>query len=188
MKPRGEEEPMTWKRLRDLMDSQYYPRDVQRTKEREFLSLKQGNLSIMDYAAKFNELSRFAPHEVSNEERKMDHFEQGLRGNFKSMIAGQTFQNFQDMYQRAVKIARVLEESENENRAPNLGKRKMGNYRGGFGGGFKGGNYKEYRPSYPQGKGKQLMAKQNRPSVGFVGDITMDHVTLGIYGAMGVEN
>ena len=57
----------------------------------------------------------------------MDHFEQGLRGNIILMIGGQTFQNFQDMYQRAVKIARVLEESENENRALNLGKRKMKN-------------------------------------------------------------
>jgi len=25
MKPRGEEEPMTWARLRELMDNQYYP-------------------------------------------------------------------------------------------------------------------------------------------------------------------
>ena len=25
MKPRGEEEPMTWTRLRELMDKQYYP-------------------------------------------------------------------------------------------------------------------------------------------------------------------
>jgi len=63
---------------------------------------------------------------VNTEERKMDHFEQGLRGNIKSMIAGQTFQKFQDMYQRAVKIARVLEQLKNENRALNLGKRKNG--------------------------------------------------------------
>jgi len=28
VKPRGGEEPMTWKRLRALMDNQYYPRDV----------------------------------------------------------------------------------------------------------------------------------------------------------------
>jgi len=80
----------------------------------------------MEYAAKFNELSRFAPHQVNIEERKMDHFEQGLKGNIRSMISGQTFQNFQEMYQRAVKIARLLEELENENRALNLGKRKMG--------------------------------------------------------------
>ena len=74
MKPRREEEPMTWTKLRELMDNQYDARDVQRTKEREFLNLKQGNLRIMNYAAKFNKLSWFAPHQVSNEERKMDHF------------------------------------------------------------------------------------------------------------------
>jgi len=43
VKPRGGEDPMTWERLRELMDNQYYPRDVRRMKEREFLSLKQGN-------------------------------------------------------------------------------------------------------------------------------------------------
>jgi len=145
IKSRGEEDLMTWERLRELMDNQYYPQDVQRTKEREFLGLKQGNLSVMEYAAKFNELSRFTPHQVNNEERKMDHFEQGLRGNIKSMIASQTFQNFQDMYQRAVKITRVLEESENENRALNLRKHKMEIHRGGY----RGGNYKQYKPSYP---------------------------------------
>jgi len=41
----------------------------------------------------------------------MDHFEQGLRGDIRSVIAGQTFVNFQDMYQRAIKVARVLEEN-----------------------------------------------------------------------------
>ena len=56
-------------------------------KEREFMGLKQGNMSVMEYASKFNELSRFAPHQVSTEERRMDHFEQGLKGNIKSMIA-----------------------------------------------------------------------------------------------------
>ena len=45
----------------------------------------------------------------------MDHFEQGLRGSIKSMIEGQTFQNFQDIYQQVVKIVWVLEETENEN-------------------------------------------------------------------------
>jgi len=86
VKPRGEEEPMTWERLKELMEVKYYPRDAQRVKEQEFLSLKQGNLSVMEYAAKFNELSRFAPHQVATEERKMDHFQQGLKGNIRSMI------------------------------------------------------------------------------------------------------
>ena len=62
VKPRGNENPMTWERLIGLLDNQYYPRDVQRIKEREFLSLKQGQMRVMEYAAKFNELSRFSPH------------------------------------------------------------------------------------------------------------------------------
>jgi len=62
-------------------------------------------MSVMEYAARFNELSRFAMHQLNTEERKMDHFEQGLRGDIKSVIAGQTFTSFQDMYQRAVKVA-----------------------------------------------------------------------------------
>ena len=55
----------------------------------------------------------------------MDNFEQGLQGSIRSMIVDQTFKNFQEIYQRAVKIARVLEETERENRATNLEKRKM---------------------------------------------------------------
>jgi len=122
VKPREGEDPIIWERLKELMDNQYYPRDVRRIKEREFLSLKQGNLSVMEYATKFNEISRFAPHQVNIEERKMDHFEQGLRGDIRSIISGQTFDNFHDMYQRVVKIARVLEESRKERQALALGK------------------------------------------------------------------
>jgi len=62
----------------------------------------------------------------------MDHFEQGLKGSIRSMIAGHTFDHFQDMYQRAVEIARVLEESKNESRALSQGKRRMEPFRGGF--------------------------------------------------------
>ena len=42
----------------------------------------------MEYAAKFNELSHFAPNQVATEEVTIDHFEQGLKGPIKRMIAG----------------------------------------------------------------------------------------------------
>ena len=122
VKPREGEDPTTWERLKELTDNWYCPRDVRRMKEREFLSLKQGNLSVMEYASKLNELSCFAQHQINTEERKMDHFERGLRGDIRSMIAGQTFDNFHDMYQRVVKIARVLKESRKERQALALGK------------------------------------------------------------------
>ena len=57
------------------------------------------------------------------------------------------------MYQRAVKIARVLEETASENQASNLGKGKLDQNRGGF----RGMNPKQLRLGKPQGKGKQPM-------------------------------
>ena len=146
---------MTWERLIELLDNRYYPRDVQRMKEREFLSLKQGHLSVMEYAAQFNELSRFSLHQVSTKERRMDHFEQGLRGDIKSVIAGQTFANFQDMYQRAVKVARVMEENKKETQVLNLERRQREFSRQGF---LSQGD-KRFRPNFSPGKGKQPMIR-----------------------------
>ena len=54
----------------------------------------------------------------------MDHFEEGLRGDIRSMIVGETFENFHEMYQRAVKIAMVLEESKKRSRPWMLGRKR----------------------------------------------------------------
>jgi len=158
VKLRREQALITWKRLRELMDVKYYPRDAKRANKRQFLSLKQGNMSLMEYTAKFNELSWFSPHQVAAKEMKMDHFKQGMKGSVKSMIAGHSFENFKEMYQRAVKLARVLEETNWENRASNLGKRKIDyNNRE-----LRGVNPKRFNTEGPQNKGKQPMSWQNR--------------------------
>jgi len=65
------------------MDAQYYPGDMNRAKEQEFLRLKQRQMSVMEYAVKFKELSRFAPNQVTIEEMRIYHFEQGLKGPIK---------------------------------------------------------------------------------------------------------
>jgi len=50
--------------------------------------LKQGEMSMMEYAVKFNELSRFAPNHVATEEMRMNRFKQGLKREIKQIIAG----------------------------------------------------------------------------------------------------
>ena len=51
-------------------------------------------MSVLEYVAKFNELSLVGLNHVAIEEIKMDHFERGLRGTIKSMIMGDTFDNY----------------------------------------------------------------------------------------------
>jgi len=40
-------------------------------------------MSVIECAAKFNELSRFAPSQVATDEMRIDHSEQGLRREVK---------------------------------------------------------------------------------------------------------
>jgi len=56
-------------------------------------------------------------HLIKLLKKKMDHFEKGLKGNIKSMIAAHAFDSHQEMYQRAIKIAQVLNEAEGGSRA-----------------------------------------------------------------------
>jgi len=80
VKPRGDEPPPTWERLKELMDAKYYPKDAKRAKEQEFLSLRQGNISVMEYATKFNELSRFSLNEVATQEMRIGSFQKRDEG------------------------------------------------------------------------------------------------------------
>ncbi|XP_058774454.1 uncharacterized protein LOC131648742 [Vicia villosa] len=74
----------------------YYPEDVCRKKEIEFLELKQGNLSLTNYAAKFVELAKFPTHynEALAEFSKCIKFDNGLCLVIKKEIGYQKIRNF----------------------------------------------------------------------------------------------
>ena len=42
-------------------------------KKKEFLSPKQGSMSVSEYRDRFIQLSRYAPDEVAEDERKQEH-------------------------------------------------------------------------------------------------------------------
>ena len=69
----------TWSKFLVELRAKFYPTVVQRQKEKEFMELKMsGSMSVMQYASKFTELSRFVPEFVSSERLKMRRFEEGL--------------------------------------------------------------------------------------------------------------
>ena len=55
-------EVVTWARFKSEFLKKYFPEDLRTRKEVEFLNLKQGSLFVAEYAAKFEELSRFCPY------------------------------------------------------------------------------------------------------------------------------
>ena len=76
----GTREAFTWVVFHMEFHVKYYPKDVRGKKEIEYLELKQGDLSVTEYAAKFMELANFYPHytEETIEFSKWVKFENGL--------------------------------------------------------------------------------------------------------------
>ncbi|KAI5350327.1 hypothetical protein L3X38_003218 [Prunus dulcis] len=67
---RGYENPtaINWEEFQLVFSEQFYPPSYRHAKKSEFLYLKQGSMSVVEYEHKFNELSRFAPELVAIED------------------------------------------------------------------------------------------------------------------------
>ena len=90
----------------NLFLEKYFPRVKREEKETEFISLKQGNLSLVEYERKFDKLSRYALHLVDTEERKARRFERGLRPELYKAVAMFQFSTYSEILQRVQLIAK----------------------------------------------------------------------------------
>jgi hypothetical protein len=59
-------------------------------KKKEFLSLKQGSMTISEYRDKFIQLSRYALEEVADDEQKQEQFMVGLIGPLQYKLVSHT--------------------------------------------------------------------------------------------------
>ncbi|KAF1896269.1 hypothetical protein Lal_00018549 [Lupinus albus] len=87
---------ISWGTFKEKFLHKYFPADLKRKKEMEFLKLEQGNMSVGEYAAKFEELARFCPYsELEVDGRsKCSKFESGLRPELKIMFGHQEIADF----------------------------------------------------------------------------------------------
>ncbi|XP_073030665.1 uncharacterized protein [Primulina eburnea] len=68
---------ITWKVFKIEFYQRFFPVSYRKDKGAEFANLKQGQLNIEEYVAKFSSLLRFAPHVAENEEAVADQFING---------------------------------------------------------------------------------------------------------------
>jgi hypothetical protein len=71
-------------------------------KQKEFLALKQGNMSITEYLDKFTHLSRYAPDKVNTDPKRQERFLDGLIGPLNYQLQSHTFPNFQTLLNKAI--------------------------------------------------------------------------------------
>ncbi|XP_057962255.1 uncharacterized protein LOC131153818 [Malania oleifera] len=100
---------LTWERFKELFFDRYIPSSTRGEKVEEFTNLTQGNVTVGVYAAKFVELSCFAPFMIPNETRKAKIFEKGLRQKIFELVVGFLVQNFSDLVDKVSVVEKSIE-------------------------------------------------------------------------------
>jgi hypothetical protein len=71
---------ITWAEFTTQFRNYHIHAGLMKIKKKEFMSLKQGNMPVSEYRDKFIQLSRYAPNEMADDERKQEQFTEGLNG------------------------------------------------------------------------------------------------------------
>ncbi|MQL82221.1 hypothetical protein Taro_014698, partial [Colocasia esculenta] len=77
---------VAWDEFVRLFRAKFVPEHIQDQMEQEFLSLAQGSMTVLEYEARFSELSKYAPHIVADERRKTKKFVMGLKPSLQTRL------------------------------------------------------------------------------------------------------
>ena len=104
-------EVMTWAEFQELFMGKYFPETARHAKAQEFLELKQGATTVMDYVARFTELARFADDYVATDVAKFRRFENGLKLSIRGSIVGLRLRDMDSMVGTTLIIEREIEDA-----------------------------------------------------------------------------
>ena len=101
-------ETMTWGEFRELFMGKFFSASAKHAKSQEFLELKQGSMTILEYVAKFTELARFGDDYVTTDMAKVRKFEDGLKLSIQGKIVGFLLQDMDSMVRTTMAIEREI--------------------------------------------------------------------------------
>ena len=84
--------------------SKFFPTPARHAKAREFLELKQGSMTVLEYVDKFTELARFRDDYVATDMAKVRNFEHNLKLSIQSKIVGFLLQDMDSMVRTVMAI------------------------------------------------------------------------------------
>ena len=82
----------------------FFPTSSRHAKSREYLELKQGTMTVLEYMAKFTKLARFGDDYVASDMAKVRKFEDGLKLSIRGKIGGLLLQDMDFMVKTALAI------------------------------------------------------------------------------------
>ena len=89
----------------------YFSDTTRHAKAQEFLELKQGTMTILEYVARFTKLAHFADDYTATNMVKVMRFENGLKFSIRGRIVGLRLQDMDSMVGTTLTIEREIEDA-----------------------------------------------------------------------------
>ena len=104
---------MTWEEFREPFIGMFFTAFARHAKAWEFLELKQGRKTVLEFVVKFTELARFADDYVATNMAKVRKFEDGLKFSIRGKIMGFLLQDMDLMVKITMTIEREVDVAQN---------------------------------------------------------------------------
>ncbi|KAL0562098.1 hypothetical protein IC582_002548 [Cucumis melo] len=82
----GDVSQITWQQFKESFYAKFFSASLRDAKRQEFLNLEQGDMTVEQYDAEFEMLSRFAPEMIATEAARADKFVRGLRLDIQGLV------------------------------------------------------------------------------------------------------
>ncbi|GAU50740.1 hypothetical protein TSUD_99100 [Trifolium subterraneum] len=145
---------VTWDNFRRLFINHYIPESYRLTMERELIELKQGNKSVAEYTARFNELVRYVADgdDAPTEAWKIKKYRFGLRADIAHDVSMQQVASLGELIQKSYHAESSLEAVRKERFEVNQKRRDSGKYK------------EQLKPRGSPNKGKQGSSQRPQQS------------------------
>ncbi|KAL0549980.1 hypothetical protein IC582_014475 [Cucumis melo] len=115
----GDVSQITWQQFKESFYAKFFSASLRDAKRQEFLNLEQGDMTVEQYDAEFDMLSRFAPEMIATEAARADKFVRGLRLDIQGLVRAFRPATYADALRLAVDLS--LQERANSSKTAGRG-------------------------------------------------------------------
>ncbi|KAL0551236.1 hypothetical protein IC582_010322 [Cucumis melo] len=120
----GDVSQITWQQFKESFYAKFFSTSLRDAKRQEFLNLEQGDMTVEQYDAEFDMLSRFAPEMIATEAARADKFVRGLRLDIQGLVRAFRPATHADALRLAVDLS--LQERANSSKTAGRGEAARG--------------------------------------------------------------
>jgi len=111
IRERRSREALRWRDFHEEFEERYYSWEHMREKEHEFLDLRQGDLTVLKYERRFQDLAAFASTYLPTEHHKVERFRDGLRQELRMILIAMQFQSVRELVRVTQGMERVIRDT-----------------------------------------------------------------------------